>query len=105
VSFSFYEFFAGGGMARAGLGPGWSCGFANDFDPMKARTYAENWGGDELRCADVASIAPGELPGRPDLVWAPSLVRICRSPATAAALAVSTPTLTPAPAPSGRFGV
>lgn len=70
MSFSFYEFFAGGGMARAGLGPDWSCAFANDFDPMKARTYAENWGGEELRCADVASITAAELPGQPDLVWA-----------------------------------
>ena len=26
----FYEFFAGGGMVRAGLGPGWSCLFATD---------------------------------------------------------------------------
>jgi DNA (cytosine-5)-methyltransferase 1 len=30
--FSFYEFFAGGGMARLGLGAGWACAFANDFD-------------------------------------------------------------------------
>ncbi|HUZ66697.1 MAG TPA: hypothetical protein VMU56_03435 [Beijerinckiaceae bacterium] len=28
---TFYEFFAGGGMARAGLGDGWSCVFANDY--------------------------------------------------------------------------
>ena len=28
---SFYEFFAGGGMARAGLGKGWTCLFANDW--------------------------------------------------------------------------
>ena len=33
---SYYEFFAGGGMARAGLGPDWTCLFANDFDPKKA---------------------------------------------------------------------
>ena len=25
---SFYEFFAGGGMARLGLGPAWTCAFA-----------------------------------------------------------------------------
>jgi hypothetical protein len=29
---SFYEFFAGGGMARLGLGEAWACAFANDFD-------------------------------------------------------------------------
>lgn len=31
----FYEFFAGGGMARAGLGKGWRCVFANDIDKKK----------------------------------------------------------------------
>jgi hypothetical protein len=41
---SFYEFFAGGGMARAGLGPDWQCLLANDFDPKKAASYAANWG-------------------------------------------------------------
>ncbi len=40
----FYEFFAGRGMVRAGLGPGWSCLFANDIDPKKAASYARNWG-------------------------------------------------------------
>jgi DNA (cytosine-5)-methyltransferase 1 len=30
-----YEFFAGAGMARAGLGPGWRCDFANDIDAGK----------------------------------------------------------------------
>ena len=29
---AFFEFFAGGGMARAGLGSGWKCLFANDCD-------------------------------------------------------------------------
>jgi DNA (cytosine-5)-methyltransferase 1 len=27
----FVELFAGGGMARLGLGDGWQCVFANDF--------------------------------------------------------------------------
>ena len=36
---SFYEFFAGGGMARAGLGEDWTCLFANDFDPKKGDAY------------------------------------------------------------------
>jgi DNA (cytosine-5)-methyltransferase 1 len=70
ASFSFYEFFAGGGMARAGLGAGWSCLFANDFDPMKARVYEDNWGGGDLRCEDVAAVSVADLPGSPDLVWA-----------------------------------
>lgn len=64
----FYEFFAGGGMARAGL-PTWRCAFANDFDPMKAAAYRDNWGGDHLVCEDVAKISTSQLPGRADLVW------------------------------------
>ncbi len=41
---TFYEFFAGGGMARAGLGARWKCLFANDFDFKKSATYEDNWG-------------------------------------------------------------
>src|SRR4051812_15561225 len=41
---AFYEFFAGGGMARLGLGRGWTCAFANDFDPVKADVYRANFG-------------------------------------------------------------
>lgn len=67
--YSFYEFFAGGGMARAGLGPGWTCEFANDFSPAKAAAYAQNWG-HELFCADVASLRPEGLPGHANMVWA-----------------------------------
>ena len=36
AAMTFYEFFAGGGMARAGFGPEWTCLFANDNDPKKA---------------------------------------------------------------------
>jgi len=57
-------------MARAGLGDAWRCLFANDFDPRKGRAYADNWGEAELRLADVASLAAGDLPGRADLAWA-----------------------------------
>lgn len=67
---SFYEFFAGGGMARAGLGSGWVCRFANDFDPMKARTYRANWEAEHLVEGDVAKLSIGQLPEGPDLVWA-----------------------------------
>jgi DNA (cytosine-5)-methyltransferase 1 len=68
--FTFFEFFAGGGMARAGLGQGWTCQFANDFDAMKAKAYAENWGGEHLVCEDVAKLSTADLPGVADLVWA-----------------------------------
>jgi len=66
----FYEFFAGGGMVRAGLGPDWTCRFANDIDAKKAAAYRTNWGSDELHLGDVADIAPQQLPGQADLAWA-----------------------------------
>lgn len=66
----FYEFFAGGGMARAGLGPSWSCLFANDFDAKKSASYAANWGADHLKVGDVAKVTPADLPGTADLAWA-----------------------------------
>jgi len=66
----FYEFFAGGGMARAGLGPGWRCLFANDFDRRKADSYRANWGGDALHVGDVGAVTTAQLPGVADLVWA-----------------------------------
>ncbi|MGJ0620278.1 MAG: DNA cytosine methyltransferase [Methylocystis sp.] len=67
---AYYEFFAGGGMARAGLGEGWRCLFANDFDRKKAESYRANWGGEELHVGDVREISTAQLPGRADLVWA-----------------------------------
>jgi DNA (cytosine-5)-methyltransferase 1 len=66
----FYEFFAGGGMARTGLGPGWTCRFANDFDPKKAAAYRENFGAAELKLGCVREVTPADLPGVADLVWA-----------------------------------
>lgn len=67
---SFYEFFAGGGMARAGLGDGWACLFSNDFDEKKAASYEANWGCDALRVCDVATVRADDLPGHADLAWA-----------------------------------
>ena len=68
--FSFYEFFAGGGMARAGLGHDWRCALANDIDEKKAASYAANWGDEDLVLADVSSITTTDLSGRVDLAWA-----------------------------------
>ncbi len=70
--YRFYEFFAGGGLARLGLGEGWDCAFANDFDPAKAEAYAANHGSGHLQVGDVWKIKPGDLPGRADLAWASS---------------------------------
>src|SRR4029077_13317827 len=69
AAYQFYEFFAGGGMARAGLGTKWECLLANDIDSKKATSYAANWGGDALRVADVAVLSSRDFPGAPDLVW------------------------------------
>ena len=66
----YYEFFCGGGMARAGLGPGWICLFANDIDAKKAASYSANWGDEALRLANVADLTPRDLPSRADLAWA-----------------------------------
>lgn len=67
---TFYEFFAGGGMVRAGLGETWACLFANDFDHKKANTYRQNWGTNELKVADVGSLATSDIPKGADLAWA-----------------------------------
>jgi len=70
--FTACEFFAGGGMARAGLGPRWRTLFANDFDPGKAAAYRANFGGETLRVGDVWNLTTADLPGRADLAWASS---------------------------------
>lgn len=68
--FKFYEFFAGGGMARAGLGDGWQCVFANDFSKQKAKSYRANWGGDDLVVEDINKLTAEVLPEEADLAWA-----------------------------------
>jgi DNA (cytosine-5)-methyltransferase 1 len=70
ADFAFYEFFAGGGFARAGLGPRWKCLFANDFDLKKSATYIDNWGDGELLTKDVAGVTVDDLPGVAGLAWA-----------------------------------
>ena len=71
---AFYEFFAGGGMARLGLGAGWACRFANDFDPVKAATYRANFpdAGEHFHEGDVFALTGADLPGQADLAWASS---------------------------------
>jgi DNA (cytosine-5)-methyltransferase 1 len=70
VVHSFFEFFAGGGMARAGLGPDWKCLFSNDFDYKKAKIYTANWGKEpEITVSDVRKLTIEQMPGTPDLVW------------------------------------
>ncbi|WP_304187801.1 DNA cytosine methyltransferase [Phenylobacterium aquaticum] len=71
---TFYEFFAGGGMARLGLGAAWTCAFANDFDPVKAATYRDNFpdAADHFHEGDVWALEARDLPGQADLAWASS---------------------------------
>jgi DNA (cytosine-5)-methyltransferase 1 len=66
----FYEFFAGGGMVRAGLGRGWRCLFANDFDHKKSVAYRNNWGDAELKTDDIRHLTTNDLTGRANLAWA-----------------------------------
>ncbi len=68
---TYYDFFAGGGMAGIGLGSHWECLFANDIDAKKAASYRENHnGGNELLLKDVTKVTVQELPSSPDLIWA-----------------------------------
>jgi DNA (cytosine-5)-methyltransferase 1 len=70
IKFSFYEFFAGGGMARLGLGDHWECLFANDIDPKKVETYANNFGSKGLHQGDIYDVSIAQLPGKAELAWA-----------------------------------
>ena len=71
LMFDFFEFFAGGGMVRAGLGSAkWRCRFANDFDPKKSAVYRLNWGEGILKTADVRTLTIKDMPADVDLAWA-----------------------------------
>lgn len=68
---TWYEFFAGGGMARLGLGEHWECVFANEWCPKKTASYRACFGRcDELTERDVNELTVRDLPGCPDLAWA-----------------------------------
>jgi len=69
--YGFYEFFAGGGMARMGLGRRWRCLLANEWCQKKAQSYRKNFApGDELLDCDIRSLDAADLPGLPTLAWA-----------------------------------
>ncbi len=68
---SFYEFFAGAGMAREGLGERWRCLFANEFDLKKTAIYKRNWPSPAvLKDGDVGKLKGSDVPGHADLAWA-----------------------------------
>ena len=66
---TFYEFFAGGGMARAGLGSDWQCLFANDISASKGQSYKANWGDDDLSVKNIYDVRLNELPGSAAMAW------------------------------------
>ena len=66
--FQFLEFFAGGGMARAGLARNWESVWANDFSEDKALVYQCNWGVKEMHVGDVANVQLASLPDA-DMAW------------------------------------
>lgn len=67
---SFYEFFAGAGLARLGLGSSWRCVWANDIDARKAAVYKANFGDRDFHLGDIAAVAAGDLPVPATLAWA-----------------------------------
>jgi len=67
----FYEFFAGGGMARLGLGEDWQCLFANEWSAKKAESYRANFSpASELKVEDIWKLSVSDLPGQADFAWA-----------------------------------
>lgn len=69
--FAFYEFFAGGGMARLGLGSNWNCLFSNDVDAKKVAAYRQNFAdAHELHHGDIGEVNISQLPGQATLAWA-----------------------------------
>ena len=66
---TFLEFFAGGGMARAGLDGLMDCAFANDIDPMKCAAYRDNNPGDPIVQGDIWNLRPADIPAA-QLAWA-----------------------------------
>jgi DNA (cytosine-5)-methyltransferase 1 len=67
---TYYEFFAGGGMARLGLGDQWRCLLANDIDQKKAATYCANFGIGELVCKDIYKLVSKDMLESPMMAWA-----------------------------------
>ncbi len=68
---TFYEFFAGGGLARMGLGADWTCLFANDISSKKANVYRANFQpAHELLVEDIRRVSTQDLPGPALLAWA-----------------------------------
>lgn len=70
ATYRFYDFFAGVGLARLGLGHAWDCVWANDIDPKKAEIYRHNFEGDDFQLGDINTIDSSTIPRPVDLAWA-----------------------------------
>jgi len=71
LPFDFCDFFAGGGMARLGLGERWRCILANDNARRKERAYRTNFEpANEFNSASVEDLTAEDIPGHPLLAWA-----------------------------------
>jgi DNA (cytosine-5)-methyltransferase 1 len=68
---TFLEFFAGGGLARMGLGSDWICLFANDISEKKAQVYRANFpSSEDFLLSDIADVTPAQIPDGATLAWA-----------------------------------
>lgn len=65
----FLEFFAGGGLARAGLEHAFECVFANDIDAAKCAAYRVNFSSPDIVQRDVWKLTLADLP-LAELAWA-----------------------------------
>lgn len=64
-TYIFHEFFAGGGMARLGLGAGWKCLFANDNSSKKAASYLANFvANGEFVLNDISNVKVSSIHGQ-----------------------------------------
>ena len=96
VAPTFYEFFAGGGMARAGLAPNGLPRSPTTSTAQRRPPTPPTGQPAGLVVGDVAALTTADLPGVADLAWASPPCQDCRSPAIARA------STAPAPARSGR---
>jgi DNA (cytosine-5)-methyltransferase 1 len=68
---TFYEFFAGGGLARIGLDKDWTCCFANDISEKKAAVYRANFPeSHDLLVKDINEVTPLDILKQASLAWA-----------------------------------
>ena len=71
-SWTALEFFAGIGLARAGMEfSGIQTVWANDYDPHKKKMYEGQWGESEYQLSDVHSLCSDDIPTA-DIAWSSS---------------------------------